>query len=103
MGCSMTMIERVARAMFHAECEPHKAVTGYGDTFGWDDAMPAVRERLLASAAAAIEEMKNIDAWVPAVVSMNWALSTDQTERLYRQVLNTALRGPADVLDIVDP
>lgn len=54
----MTLIERVARAMFHAECEPHKAVTGYGDTFGWDDAMPAVRDRLMASARAAIGAMR---------------------------------------------
>ena len=52
------MIERVARAMHHAECQPHREHTGYGDTWQWEDAMPAVRERHLAAARAAIEAMR---------------------------------------------
>ena len=46
--------EDVARALFHAECEPHKAETGYGDIFGWDDAMPAVRNRHRDAARAVL-------------------------------------------------
>lgn len=48
------IIEKVARATNHAESEPHKAETGYGDIYGWDDVMPAVRERHYAIARAAI-------------------------------------------------
>jgi hypothetical protein len=90
----VTMVERVARAMFDAECRPHKALTGYCETFGWDDAMPAVRGRLMASAQAAIDTMAGIDAWIPALVSVNWTLSSEQVGRLYRQVLETALLSP---------
>jgi hypothetical protein len=49
------IIESVARATNHAECEPHKAETGYGDIFGWDDVMPQVRERHRVLARAAIK------------------------------------------------
>lgn len=67
------MVEKVALAMFHAECEPHKAVTGYGDTFGWDDAMPTVRDRLLASARAAIEAMREpTEAMISAGKDADW-------------------------------
>lgn len=77
----MDMIERIARAMFHAECEPHKATTGYGDTFGWDDAMPSVRERLTKNARAAIEAMKLTDAaeGVPGGIAFEDAFFGEQT------------------------
>lgn len=48
------IVEHVARATNHAESEPHKTETGYGDIYGWDDVMPAVRERHLLIARAAI-------------------------------------------------
>ncbi len=52
------MIERVARSMFHAENEPHKAETKYGELWDWLDVMPAVRERHMTNARAAIKAMR---------------------------------------------
>jgi hypothetical protein len=52
------LIERVARALHHAEASASADVTGYGDVWGWDDLMPAVRERHLGAARTAIEAME---------------------------------------------
>lgn len=49
---AMPGVEEMAAALFHAESEPHNDETGYGDVYGWDDVMPAVRSRHLAGATA---------------------------------------------------
>lgn len=54
----MDMIEKVARATFHAECDPHKDETGYQSLWDWIDVAPSVRERHLTIAKAAIEAMR---------------------------------------------
>lgn len=81
-----SMIERVARRLCMVNgMDPDSKSHLDGNEFLWQD--------YVKDALAAIDEMMSIDAWVPAVVSMNWTLSADQVERLYQQVLETALRG----------
>lgn len=48
------LVERVARAIHHVEASAHAEATKYGDLWGWDDLMPAVKERCREMARAAI-------------------------------------------------
>jgi len=92
------MIERVAKATFHAESEPHKLTTGYGELWGWLDVMPAVRERHLSMARAAIaamteptEEMKDAGAEEDDESHSEMAPTT-AVHLIYRAMIKEALK-----------
>lgn len=79
----MDMIERVARATFHAECEPHQEETGYGSVWGWLDVMPSVRERHLSIARAAIGAMLE-----PTEAMIEAGVTADHGKTLGERVTN---------------
>src|SRR5688500_18088515 len=82
------LVEKVARALNHVECEPHKDVTGYGDTFGWEDVMSQVRERHLATSRTAIEA-----SGLPALIRAATDLVQEMEEMGYGKTSDRALPG----------
>jgi len=81
--------EEIARLLFHVECEPHNAETGYGDIFGWDDAMPAVRNRHRDSARAVLKLLAPILAEKEAEAEQ-WQNLFESTRASLQQELNRA-------------
>jgi len=92
------MIVAMAKAINHAECEPNKDITGYGEIWGWEDVLPPVRLRCFALARAALTalldpspDMVEAGHYAVVAVSDNESDSDDDARDCFTAMITTAL------------
>lgn len=107
--CSgMPSEEEIARALLHAECEPDKDETGYGEIWGWEDIMPPVRHRLIAQARAILDlirpafEAKEREARVALIKQRNAEAKYDDVFEKYLFQEERALAAEAKLAKAVE-